>query len=169
MTNEKQPTPIRPPIDRRDFVAALGGAAVAGIAAPLAFDARMAHAGPTPANTAETAVGQFYATLSAEQKKAICLPFDHKLRQHISPNWHIRETLIGNNSFTKRQRALIDKIIRNVTTEDGYERLLRQMDDDDGGIENYSVAVFGQPGQGDRKSTRLNSSHTDISRMPSSA
>src|ERR1044072_7594586 len=31
------------------------------------------------------------------------------------------------------------------------------------------IARFGTKSQGDRKSTRLNSSHTDISRMPSSA
>jgi hypothetical protein len=33
-------------------------------------------------------------------------------------------------------------------SEEGYERLQRQMDDDDGGLQNYSVAVFGQPGSG---------------------
>ena len=36
-----------------------------------------------------------------------------------------------------------------------------------GAIEGYDLSVTGT--QSDRKSTRLNSSHTDISRMPSSA
>ena len=42
-------------------------------------------------------------------------------------------------------------------------------EEDRGGLEKSGISkVFG-PGSPDRKSTRLNSSHTDISRMPSSA
>jgi hypothetical protein len=148
MNRKKQPCQDWRTTDRRGFVKALGGAALAGVAAPLVFDARFAHAGPTPASAAETTVGQFYASLSATQQKAICLPFDHALRQRINPNWHVRKTLIGDNSFTTEQRALVNEIVAHVTTEDGYARLQRQMDDDDGGIENYSVAVFGKPGEG---------------------
>ena len=140
-------------MERREFVKKLGstalaGAALAGIGTPLVFNPRFAHGAPSTSSTAETAVGRFYATLSAEQKKAICLPFDHELRKRINANWHVRETLIGDSSYSNEQRALIEEIVRNVTTEDGYERLVRQMEDDDGGIEAYSVAVFGTPGQG---------------------
>ena len=135
-------------LDRRGFVKTLGGAALAGAAAPIFFDPRFAHGAPTPTSTAETAVGRFYASLSAEQKKAICLPFNHEARNRISANWHVTETLIGDDFYTKDQRAIIDEIVRNITTEDGYERLQRQMDDDDGGMDGYSVAVFGEPGAG---------------------
>ena len=38
--------------------------------------------------------------------------------------------------------------MRRITSEDGYQRLLRQMDDDDGGMDNYSIAIFGEPGVG---------------------
>ena len=36
-------------------------------------------------------------------------------------------------------------------------------------LKDETIAVIGYGVQGDRKSTRLNSSHTDSSRMPSSA
>ncbi len=134
--------------DRRSFVKTLGGAALAGAAAPVLFDPRLAHAAPTPTSPAETAVGRFYASLSADQKRAICLPFNHEARSRISANWHVTEALIGDDFYTNEQRAMIDQIVRNITTEDGYERLQRQMDDDDGGIDGYSVAVFGEPGAG---------------------
>ena len=101
-----------------------------------------------PTSTAETAVGRFYASLSAEQKKAICFPFNHKARNRISANWHVTEALIGDDFYTKDQRVIIDEIVRNITSQDGYERLQRQMDDDDGGMDSYSVAVFGEPGAG---------------------
>jgi hypothetical protein len=148
MNRQQRSCPDCQTTDRRSFVKAVGGAALAGIAAPLVLDPRFAHAAPTPSSAAETVVGQFYTSLSDDQKKAICLPFNHKLRKHISANWHVTETQIGDGTFSKEQQALIDQIVRNVTTEDGYERLLRQMDDDDGGIESYSVAIFGEPGSG---------------------
>jgi hypothetical protein len=131
-------------LDRRSFVKTVGGAALAGAAAPLLFNSRFAHAAPSATSDAETAVGEFYASLSEKQRAAICLPFNHEHRSNISANWHVTETTIGD--FTKAQQELTKKIVQNVTSPDGYERLLRQMEDDDGGIESYSVAVFGEPG-----------------------
>jgi len=134
-------------LDRRDFVR-IGGAAIAGAASTLLFDSRFAHAAPTTTSAAETTVGELYASLSDDQKKAICRPFDHDARRRISANWHVTETTIGDGSFTRQQKTLIDQIVRNITTEDGYQRLIRQMEDDDGGIDNYSIAIFGEPGAG---------------------
>jgi hypothetical protein len=99
-------------------------------------------------NTAETAVVELYASLSEKQKKAICRPFEHEDRRHISPNWHITDTTIGDGLFTEQQQAIVDHIVRNITSEDGYQRLVRQMEDDDGGMDNYSIAIFGEPGAG---------------------
>ncbi len=134
-------------VDRRDFVK-LGGAALAGVASTGLFDARFAHAGPSPTSAAETAVGQLYTSLSDEQKKAVCRPFGHKDRRRIHPNWHVTETTIGGDFFTDQQRTVIDQIVRNVTTEDGYERFQKQMLEDDGGMDSYSIAIFGKPGAG---------------------
>ena len=134
-------------VDRRDFVR-IGGAAIAGAASTVLFNPRFAHAAPKSTSPAETAVGRLYESLSDEQKTVFCLPFDHEDRQRISANWHVTKTTIGDGSFTKQQKVLVDQIVRNITSEDGYDRLIRQMEDDDGGMDNYSIAIFGEPGSG---------------------
>jgi hypothetical protein len=134
-------------VARRDFVKLGTAAAVASTTTSL-FDLRFAHAGPSPKSAAESVVGELYASLSDPQKKAICRPFGHKSRLKINPNWHVTETLIGDGLFSEQQKTLIDQIVRNVTSEDGYDRFIQQMDDDDGGLESYSIAIFGEPGAG---------------------
>jgi hypothetical protein len=131
---------------RRDFLAAAGAAAMAAGAAPLLHTG--VFAAPTPQSSAETAVARFYGTLSAEQKKVICFPFDHELRKKLNANWAITEPAIQDNFYTDEQRKLIDEILRGVSSEDGYGRFQRQMDEDSGGIGDYHVAVFGEPGSG---------------------
>ena len=94
-----------------------------------------------------TAVREFYNSLNERQLLTICFPFNHQLRQRINANWNITNPLIGDDFYTDKQRAMINEILRNITSEDGYERLVRQMDDDNGGVESYSVAIFGEPGR----------------------
>ena len=63
-----------------------------------------------------------------------------------------------------RPNPLVGAVIvkNNRITGKGYHRKY--------GAEHAEVAALNQAGaKADRKSTRLNSSHTDISRMPSSA
>jgi len=132
-------------MERRDFVK-IGGAAVAGAASAALFDPRLAHAAAPASSTAETKISEFYASLSDAQKKAICLPFDHKDRSRISANWHVTQMTIGDGLLNKQQKAITDQIVRSITSEDGYQRLVRQMDDDDSGMDNYSIAIFGEPG-----------------------
>ncbi len=131
--------------NRRDFLTVAGAAALAASAAPWGG---RAWAAPTPQSAAETVVTRFYNTLSAEQKKVICLPFDHQLRSRISANWAVTEPAIHDNFYTDEQRKLIDEIVRGVTSEDGYGRFLKQMEEDSGGIGDYHIAVFGEPGSG---------------------
>ncbi|HUG91952.1 MAG TPA: DUF3500 domain-containing protein [Planctomycetaceae bacterium] len=133
-------------LSRREFVRTVGVAAAAATAAPLLV--RPAHAAPTPNSPAETAVKHFYDTLSAEQKQAICLPFNHQKQSRISANWHVTDPLIADDFYTDDQRKLIHDILKGVTSEDGYERMIKQMDDDSAGIGHFSVAVFGEPGNG---------------------
>ncbi len=68
------------------------------------------------------------------QKKVICFPFDHPLRTKINANWAITPLEIGKD-FTKDQQALVTEIFKGVTSPEGYERFLKQMEDDDDGIE----------------------------------
>jgi hypothetical protein len=135
------------PLDRRTFIRSVGSAALVGATAP-ALLSRVAHAAPTAKSAAETAVGRFYDSLSDKQRKTIVFPFDHELRRKINANWHVTEPTLDDDFYSKEQRAIVDQILRSVTTEDGYERIIRQTADDSGGIGDYSVAVFGTPGSG---------------------
>jgi hypothetical protein len=133
-------------IDRRTFIRAVGGAALVSAAMPMIGSDVLAA--PTPQSTAETAVGRFYTSLSDEQKKVLVFPFDHELRKRISANWHITKPTVESSFFTKEQQKLVDDIVRNVTSPEGYERFQKSTEYDDGGIGAYSVAVFGTPGSG---------------------
>ena len=87
--------------DRRSFLKTAGVATLAGIAMPMFVGQAGLFAAPTAKSTAETAVGRFFAALSAEQKKAICFPFEHELRQKINANWHITKPKVGSDFFNK--------------------------------------------------------------------
>ena len=132
-------------VGRRDFLKAIGTSAVVG-SLTSSWLAPGAFAAPSPTSDAETGVGRLYASLSENQKKTICFAFDHPLRQKINANWQITKPTIGNDFYSNDQRHLITEIVRKVTSEDGYQRLLKQMEFDDGGIGSYSVAIFGEPG-----------------------
>ncbi|HIF00837.1 MAG TPA: DUF3500 domain-containing protein [Planctomycetes bacterium] len=135
-------------LSRRAFVQAVGGTAALAALGGSSLNAAL-FAGPTPTSAAETAVTEFYKTLSEKQRRQIVFSFNHELRSRINANWHITKPEIGQDFYTDKQRTLIDQVVRGMTSEDGYERIKRQMDDDAGGIEQFSVAVFGEPGEGD--------------------
>ena len=65
---------------RRNFVKAVGGAALAASALPLAGELPAASAAPKPSSGAETAAKRLYESLNDQQRKVICFPFDHPLR-----------------------------------------------------------------------------------------
>ncbi|MBQ17793.1 MAG: hypothetical protein CMJ65_11780 [Planctomycetaceae bacterium] len=132
-------------LSRRDFVRTLGGSALAVGATGLLGTAQAA---PTAKSDAETVAGQLYASLTAAQKKAIAFPFNHPLRKKIHPNWAITKPTIGSDFYTAAQRVLIDKVVKGLTSEDGYDRAMQQMEDDKGGFSEYHVALFGKPGKG---------------------
>lgn len=135
-------------VDRRDFLKVAAGASLASVISATVGSLPRAFAAPTSTSAAETSVGRFYETLTADQKKTICFGFDDPLRQKINANWHITKPTVGAEFYSKDQRRLIEEIVQNVTSKDGYERLKKQMEFDDGGINAYSVAVFGEPGKG---------------------
>lgn len=134
-------------LDRRTFVRAIGATALAAAAGPSLFS-RFAHAAPSDKSDAEGVVGKLCGTLSDEQKKIICFDFDNELRKRINANWLITKPTIGSDFYTKDQQALVDEIVRKVTSADGYERIKKQTQDDHGGLGNYSIAIFGTPGSG---------------------
>ncbi len=134
-------------VSRRDFVKTVAAGAFAGTVPMIgrtAAAAAPAQAGPSPSAAAETAVARFYKTLNPEQRKILCFPFDHPLRKKVGNNWNIVKPSI--DDLTSEQKALCQEIMKKLCSEDGYERFMKQMDDDNGGFDNYHVAVFGEPG-----------------------
>jgi hypothetical protein len=132
---------------RRDFIKTVGAGALAGTVPLIGRTAAAggpAQPGPSPSAAAETAVARFYKTLNPEQRKLICFPFDHQLRKRVGNNWAIVKPTI--DDMSSEQKALCQEIMKNLCSEDGYERFTKQMEDDAGGFENYHVAVFGEPG-----------------------
>jgi hypothetical protein len=145
----RDPRPACPDCDsytRRNFLGALGGVAVATAAMPLL--GRTALAAPTAKSGAETVAAELYNSLSEEQRKAVCFAFDHELRSRINANWHITKPKIRDSFYTASQQDLAKEIVRKVTSEDGFKRVLKQTDDDDGGLGAYSMAMFGTPESG---------------------
>ena len=132
-------------LSRRDFVKAVGAAALAGGVVPVFAVPRRAEAAPSRKSKAETAVKRLYDSLTAEQKKVVVLPWDHEKRTNVSPNWKITTATVG-DSFTADQQEIIKQILQGVTSEEGYEKFLRQMATDWApGLSRYTVAIFGNP------------------------
>src|SRR6266851_6011479 len=123
--------------DRRLFLktAALGaaGAAIAA-AVPKRFT-----------GSSETLVTTLYNSLTPEQKPKLVFPFDHPLRSKVDNNWHIVPQKIG-QFFTPDQQAMTEEIFRGLHNPDFVDKVLAHMKEDAGGIANYSVALFGEPG-----------------------
>jgi hypothetical protein len=122
-------------------------AVVASTAAvPVFATARAALADDAKPRVApETAVKRLYESLSDEQRKVICKPFDDPLRRRYSANWAITKPTVG-DFYTKEQQETIREIFRGCTSEEGYERFLKQMQEDYGGFDHYHIAIFGKPG-----------------------
>jgi len=140
-------------INRRDFVRTVGAAGLATAATPLigvtsieAMPIRRAgeQVGPKPTDPAETAVARLFKTLTKEQRELISFPFDHPLRSEVRNNWAIVDPTI--DDMTPEQQELCREIMKGITSEDGYERFMYQMDEDYGGFGAYHVALFGEPG-----------------------
>lgn len=148
-------------LSRREFVRTVSTAAIAAAATPWAVSRGSALAAPTKNSAAETHVKRLFDSLSEQQASVICLPFDHQLRSKISANWGVTDPAIGSDFYTDEQRTLIKEILKGATSEDGYERLLKQMDEDSGGLDQYHCAIFGEPGS-DKFEWELTGRHLTI-------
>lgn len=153
---------------RREFLrrVGVGAAVVGGGLLPLSPGGgaapwvRRAAAQPTRNSAAEQAVARLYATFSEDQRKIFCLPFGDPLQSRVNPNWAITQPTID-DALNPEQTALVREIVRNVTSPEGYERMMKQMDDDSGGLEAYHIAVFGDP-EGEKFSFVLTGRHATL-------
>jgi len=137
-----------PSINRRTFLESTAAAAAAVTAGPII-------GADAPAITAESVVGQLYASLSETQKQAICFDWDHidaergLLRTFVANNWNITEPEINGDFYGDEQRNLIRQVFESIIHPDWHERYDRQLEDDAGGFGNeQSIAIFGKPGDG---------------------
>ena len=97
----------------------------------------------------ETLVKTFYDSLSEEQRKAVCFPFEHQLREKVDNNWLITKTLV--EDYSKDQQAMIKEIFMKLHSEEYAQKVYDQVEWDSGidGFEGgSSVAIFGEPGTG---------------------
>ncbi len=136
-------------ISRRAFLSTVsktvGGIALAGAAArvlPAAAQSTPTASG-RPAK-AETLVKTLYDSLSPKQREGICMAWDHPRRSMVQANWEIVKPTIA-EFFTSDQQEMIKGILRGVTTDEWYPKILAQMQNDGDGLANYHVALFGNP------------------------
>jgi hypothetical protein len=94
---------------------------------------------------AGVAVTQLHGSLTARQKAVIAFPFDDERRTRVDANWSVTSPEIGDDFFSTEQRWLIDQALRGLLSEDAYERTMRQMSDDWGGLAEYNIALYGDP------------------------
>jgi hypothetical protein len=132
-------------VNRREFVKRAGAATLAaGAVLPLTGAVQTARA--AEASTGNSTVKELYESLTDAQREVICKPVDDKLRSRINANWAITEPAIGGDFYTKDQRRLIDRVVHETTSADGYELLQKQMRaDSPKGFDSYHIAIFGQP------------------------
>ena len=135
------------PSNRRSFIKTVAGASALALLSTRSLSAGL-FSGPSLNSASETAVSEFFKSLTDEQKKTLCFPFEHELRHRISANWHVTKPTLGEIFYTSPQREMISRIIKGLCSEEGHERMQKQMDDDAGGLHEFSVAMFGEPGAG---------------------
>lgn len=130
-------------ISRREFLTATartaGGLAIVG-ALPTALLAAPGKVAAAPESLAKT----LHASLTPHQKELLCLPWTDPRRTKVAANWAIVEPTLG-NVLTADQKEMARQIVRGLTTDEWYPKLLAQMQNDAGGFENYHLALFGDP------------------------
>jgi len=139
-------------LERREFLktVTIGGA---GLATSLALPALSAGVPPmmkataSQAGASETLAATLHKSLTPEQKRVVCFPFDHPLRSKVDNNWHITPAKLG-EFFTRDQQAMAEEIFRKLHNPEFIDKVMYHINEDAGGLKNYSVALFGEPGSG---------------------
>jgi hypothetical protein len=97
--------------------------------------------------SSETLVTTLYNSLTTDQKQKITFPFDDPLRSKVDANWMITPLKIS-QFFTADQQAMIDEIFRGLHNPEFIDKVMYHIQEDAGGLGEYSVALFGTPGTG---------------------
>ncbi len=102
---------------------------------------------PDLSQRSETLVATLHQSLTAEQRQKVAFPFGHPLQSQVDNNWHITPVKIG-EFFTPDQQAMITEIFRNLHNPEFADKVFYHINEDAGGLGNYSIALFGEPGTG---------------------
>ncbi len=131
-------------ISRRTFLKdSLGSAAL------LAGGLPVLGAAPKT-RTSETLVATLHKSLTSEQRKEICFPFDHPLRQKVDNNWQITQKSLA-DLLQPDQQQMVREIFLGLHSPEYAQKVLNQVRHDSGkeGFEGGSaIALFGEPDTG---------------------
>ncbi|PYV12563.1 MAG: hypothetical protein DMG23_00730 [Acidobacteria bacterium] len=137
--------------DRRRFLktVAMGSVGLATTAAVPIIQGTPARVPSKPdlSQRSETLVATLHQSLTAEQRQKVAFPFGHPLQSQVDNNWHITPIKIG-EFFTPDQQAMITEIFRNLHNPEFADKVFYHINEDAGGLGNYSIALFGEPGTG---------------------
>jgi hypothetical protein len=126
-------------VSRRSFMKTAGVAAAAAVAAKTPV-----WASTWRVEKPEALIKRFHESLKPEQKQKVCFGWDDEKRTKVSNNWDIVPQQIG-KFYSGDQQQMIRDIFKGIVSEDGAGRFAKQMKDDYGGFERYTVATFGDP------------------------
>jgi hypothetical protein len=135
-------------VSRRQFLKT-GAALASGAALSTVPGVRSFASTDLPKAKSETLVTSLYKSLSEEQRKKICFPFDHPLRSKVDNNWQITDKSIT-ELFNKDEQELIRQIFLSLHSPEYADTVLQQVIHDSGkeGFGGCSIALFGEPGTG---------------------
>jgi hypothetical protein len=117
-------------LNRREFLKSTALAAAAVSALPFAVNSAAAKPAPAPRES-ETLVTALNKTLSEEQCRAICFPFDHPLRLKVDNNWKITDKTVS-EFFKPDQQEMIRQIFLDLHSPEYAERVFNQVEHDSG-------------------------------------
>jgi hypothetical protein len=135
-------------IDRRRFLksVALGSVGLAATTVVLS-NPSPPMAAPDLSQRSETLAATFYKSLTSEQRQKVTFPFGHPLQSKVDNNWLITPEKVG-EFFTRDQQAMITEIFQGLHNPEFVDKVMYHINEDAGGLGNYSVALFGEPGSG---------------------
>jgi hypothetical protein len=126
--------PDPPAIDRRNFLRLVGGSAAAVALGTAGLRADTPAVAPQPAkkpSPAEELVKELFGTLSADQKKSVVVPFDHRKNttSRLTRLDMYNEPILGvriASVYTKAQQELIERVVKALSSgEEGYRQISR--------------------------------------------
>jgi hypothetical protein len=149
-------------MDRRQFTRLVGGSAAALAVGGTA--AGQPAAKPAPA---EELVREFYAGLTADQRRTVVLPWDHPARNGGPARLTMTDSPINRrigDVLRKPQHELVERILRALCAgEEGYRTLSRNNTfDDPNGLLSLGANVFGDPTGKEKFSCVFTGHHTTV-------